>query len=505
MSTPQTTEQLKTLIDQNFNAKTGQAKSINPANVGDMLKTIADFNESKLANNNNNSNNNSAGIIIISADPSLDITQHKHRLVMNDGGVAKLANMSPAVDGVKGKYRITTDSLPIYPVGAEYNFDFGLVNFIEDQQVMIPVVEDENNISAVVFIAKLSPSSSHEFQIGLGLNDSLDNLIATMNNTALGAWEYERVNNSIIFKNTNFYTGIGYIGHAVPTIYNDIDSIFNTSLIGFSVTQTVQAVDGDLILAYKDAVENTNNYSEEGVIIKIADGSCTDHVAIHVLGILQDWSSIGITTLGYGGWSIPQNAVEFSKILKENFLQNPYTFFNVVADGHSLTTPEAWIEIQEMSTQTDDNCNTNLINFNQYYENTQPFSTWFVTIELQTPQLGSPPMLKNTILGFLQDIVNGVAYISDSNINIGVLEDIPNNSISQGDIDAIVTDFENSVNQLFYILGENGKLKKFLLIANSDELTFVSLAILGGATFIAASAANAGEEIIVRRGFYFGN
>lgn len=540
------------------------------------------------------------------AGPTLDISLHRHRLVMNDGGVAKLANLSPGVDGVKGKYRITTDSLPQFPVGAIYEFDFMGVNFNDGDEIVIPVIEDAGTINQYIFVAKDSPMlNTYDFQRDGQFNVSLSNLLAILQNTNIGAWDVSIDGTKIVFRNNHILTGINSsTAYGLPTEYNGLEYLFfrrdiqqfnnhvaytvdvgftvasfgdagyspainvtlnpinvdnyypvpfevggyfidtngnlayyngstyenvssitrniqgelilvspsNTSNTGvftawtptyqtnqgtnYNITQTRQGINGELIYSYVDYILRNNNL---GRIINVRDGSHNIYNVVHASLLLKDWSSIGIPVGDYSDWSIPTTNVELSKIIEQNFIQNQ-NFFNTVATGHANN--EAWLEIEEANTQNNDYGNQ-LVSFDDR-TSTSAFSTWFNYTELVAPMVGKPPMLTKPILGFLQDVVNGQALISDSNINIGVVEDIIHNEITQAEFDDIETNLENLLKCL-YVLGTEGQLKKMSLMGNLGNDMVASFVVLGGGLFIGCHAANRGEDLLIRRIVFSGN
>ena len=557
--------------------------------------------------------NTSGNTLQFPADPSLDISLHKNRLVMNDGGVAKLANLSGGTVGQKGKFRITTDSLPQYPVGAIYEFDFMGVNFNDGDEITIAIAEEHNVVNQFTLgVARNSPSSSYEFQIGVDLAASLVAWVGVLSNIQIGAWEVSVNGSKVVFRNNHILTGInGSTSYALPTEYNfreamfvrrdistfnpavgytvdggftqasfgdqyggninlpldpiNVDNVYpipfgvggyfidtngnlvyyngstyelvtsrfrdeqgnlyfaspafsgnpnGANLIGgvfntyvptfstnlgtnYTITQTRQGVDG-IVQAWVDA---NLNQKDQGLMIYLNDGNCNQRTVLHAFSLMGDFSGIGIPVGDYSNWSIPTSNLEFSKILKSAISQNQNMFFSVTADGHNNN--EAWIEIEEVDLQTYGNCNPQLISWYDNY-GLNPFSTWFVRTQLQAPMLGTLPILNKPVLGFLQDIVNGEALISDATVNTGVVEDIAGNEITQGQIDAIETDLEN-VLQCYYALGTDGQLKKLTLLGNIQDDVVAPYIILGGGIFVACHAAGRGETALFRRITSFGH
>lgn len=539
------------------------------------------------------------------ADPSLDISLHKNRLVMNDGGVAKLANLSGGTAGQKGKFRITTYSLPQYPVGAIYEFDFMGVNFNDGDEIVIPITESNKQvIQYTVATAKTVPTGSGYFAIGVDLQASLVGLLQVLQGHVIGAWAVSIDGTKIVFRNNHILTGInGSTSYALPTEYNGIEAMFirrdislfngqvtysvdggftqasfsdeyggnnnfplgvinvdgyypfqlgngyfigptgnlayyngstyegitstfrdeggdlffaspafsgnnnGANLIGgffnawtptfsanlgtnYNITQTRQGIDG-IVQSLVDVILEQGG---QGMMIWLNDGNCNQRLAIHALGMMGDFTSIGIAIGEYSGFSIPTTNLELSKLLKYNFLQNPSTFFAVTADGHSNN--ESWIEIEELSIQTEGNCNPQLISWDEGTQGSNPFSTWFSTSQLTAPTVGSLPVLNKPVLGFLQDIVNGVALISDNNVNQAVIEDIAGNELTQQQLDDIETDPLYA----YYILGTDGRMKKLLSYGNNVNQSFISpIIVLGGGVFLCLEVAGRGGTALFRR------
>lgn len=547
------------------------------------------------------SSSSSTNTFTFPAGVGLDGVVHKNRLVMNDNGVAVLANLSGGGSGQKGRYRITTNSLPTYPSGAIYEFDFMGVNFNDGDEVVIPIAEQTNIINQYAFIARTNPTTVVDFQIGVDLIASLTSLLNLLQSVQIGAWEVNISGTKIVFRNNHILTGIGgSSNYALPTEYNNREGMFirrdislfnpqvtyivnpgftevsfqdvynspvvinlnsinvdnyyplstgngyfvdtsgnlayyngttyenvssitrniqgelilvslsNTSTsniftawvptfsinlgTNYTITQTIQGSDGDgLAQSYVDAVMNTNN---NGTLIYLQDGNCNQRLAIHAFGMMGNFTLIGIPQGNYSDWSIPTTPLELSKVLKENFIQNPNTFFVVTGDGH--TNNEAWIEIEEIALQTQGGCNPQLINWSYNYLLNDPFQSWFTRTQLQAPLLGTSPLLTKPVLGFLQDIVNGEVLVSDFNTNIGVVEDIIGNELTQPQLDAIELDIEN-VLSCYYTLGTDGQLKKLALLGNITDNVSASYLILGGGFFVGCHAAGRGEKLIVRR------
>lgn len=546
------------------------------------------------------------------ADTSLDISLHKNRLIMNDGGVAKLANYGIATSGQKGKYRVEVSSLPVYPQGAEYTIDFREINFSEDEQFHFPVI-DNNSVQYGMFIAKSNPNSVSDFQIGATLSDSLDALIIATQGAMIGAWEVTKIDdNRIRFKNNAILTGFGGSNYGLPETYNNLYSYFqrqslsvfspavymgininswdsvdftdaygqtvnvalypknnddyypvtfgvggyfvNTSQNLFyyngstyeTVTEMFREENGDLFLASPSFsgnpnganfignvfysfspsyIQNSNiecnqsengingdlihdwvnallNQSGTGILVEVENGRCNNYTVIHVLGMLGDFSSIGLNTVGYNGWTIPQNTNELCKVIRENILQNPSSIFNVSFDGSDEMV--AYIEIEEKNIQNDGDCNSNLLTFDSR-ASIFPFNTYFNYSTITAPLIGSPSKLDSPILGFLQDVVGGIAYISDEIVNKGVVEDIDNNELTQVQLDAI-KDSLNNFMYIYYVLGTDGQLKKLIFSDNENDLSLNYLYLLTlGACFLGLATANRGGEILVRRLIFVGN
>lgn len=605
-----TLQELKDVIDAVITGKT-LPNSISNTDDGALRKTIVEdlYLKIQAASQSGGTGGGSSASIQFPADPSLDIALHRNRLVMNDGGVAKLANMSGGTTGAKGKFRIDTNNLPVYPMGAEYEFDFKGVNFVDGDQIIIPIMESNGVTNQyAIATARTSAVSTSEFTIGATLSDSLDAVIVVLQTHQIGAWSVQKVGDKIRFKNTGILTGIvGSNSYAMPTQYNSKESMFirndivpfnpnvtytvdggfvnasfsdqyggnwnyNLGLINvdnyypfminngyyvdtngnlafyngstyenvssitrnengdlilvsasntynqntfsvwtptyqtsqgtnYDIVQTVQGVDGTLLQSW---VDNLMYLNQNGNIITVNNGNCYQTTVIHALGLLGDFTAYGVTTIGYNGWSIPQNTLELSKMIKENFVQNPSSLFNVTADGHSLGIPEAWVEIEEKFVQTQGNCNPQLLTFNDYSYGANPFSTFFVSTQITAPLIGQSAILAKPVLGFLQNISNNIAYISDTNVNIGVIEDIVNNEITQGQIDAIEANFDN-VLYCYYALGTDGQLKKLSLMGNFWDNETAALIVLGGGLFVGCHAAGRGENLMVRRVIFFGN
>ena len=167
------------------------------------------------------SNSSSTNTFDFPADTSLDITQHKNHLVMNDGGVAKLVEYAPPIPGVKGKLSIEA-VLPQKVQTAIYHLTLSR-NLVDSQDSIRFYLSSS---SSITMNASSAPSAVNEFLIGATIEDTIDNFVSAVNaNPDLGTcWVFSKFNSTTIkMENLNIATNSPIVAsqYQLPSHYNN--------------------------------------------------------------------------------------------------------------------------------------------------------------------------------------------------------------------------------------------------------------------------------------------
>lgn len=258
--------------------------------------------------------------------------------------------------GAKAKYKISCiNTVPIYPVGAKYILDFADgVNFENNNEtVQIPSVSSTGFAGSNTYLAKDAPVSGNDFQIGVDLSESLDNLLIKLGaEPYLVGWTFTKESAHSIGVQNDTPLAAGYIA---PTTYNGLEEHFDNPIGGltraaFTVTQTITGVVGYLLPKY---IEWLDGIPQDGILLQLQIGDGTYFTELMIGDLLNDYSVLGIAPSTYYGWSVPTTLVEFSKIIGYAMNANVSSHFNVTGvNGYG--DDEAWFEIEEKAIQTDD-------------------------------------------------------------------------------------------------------------------------------------------------------
>lgn len=425
------------------------------------------------------SNSSSTNTFDFPADTSLDITQHKNHLVMNDGGVAKLVEYAPPIPGVKGKLSIEA-VLPQKVQTAIYHLTLSR-NLVDSQDSIRFYLSSS---SSITMNASSAPSAVNEFLIGATIEDTIDNFVSAVNaNPDLGTcWVFSKFNSTTIkMENLNIATNSPIVAsqYQLPSHYNnsggdDVIFLHNGSGREDIGVQIQVGIDGAYAHAYIDLVQNSYN---QGKIFEIVTNANTYNINI------TDFISNSIApTDSYMGWNMATTLDEFVDICVLAFNNQGY----FTATKINSTT----YEIEETNLQQS---SSPYLNINKNYIPDQ-----YVTI-LQNPQAGIGINLKHRILGFLIAIVDGQAKISTSHTNTGVLHPAIDVTYSDG-----VNWEEDGIQYLvttntILVPSPDGKLIDYptLVGLGHDDDNLEDLLFLGQ-VFIALENKNQGEEILVR-------
>jgi hypothetical protein len=421
--------------------------------------SISPYNEILKADNegDSSSGNSSEKGFKFPAHPDLDITIHKNRLLMNESGFAKLCNYSEGYPGVKGKFEVTV-SAPIKTVGAIQELTF-MSNLNENDIVTIPFVGS--------FQAKALPSAQNEFEIGINLNDTLSNLVNKAINFGLNFNSYSISGNTLISENISIYTGSQYV---LPSTLNS-GSVMDLNNTNFA-SVTRNGIDGGYATAYIELMTNTGDI---GRIIGIKSPNGNQYIAINSI-----INNNVVPTSDYMNWNMANTDNEFAQILYNAFnSQGYFVASNLVGNK---------FEIEETVVQEGDHTFLDIFDY----------SIPLLKNTIEYPKSGGPMLLKKRVLGFLLDVVDGFAYISTSNVGVGVLANGINVSYSDNiDWSLGIEDLIQSGTIL--VPGIDGELIDFsTLFSLSHGRDFVEDLIVLGQVYLSLENKSGGETILVR-------
>ena len=481
-----TLAELKAAIDTAITNKTA-VDSITPAIDGAVRKEVVEDFFLKIQNATE-----ATPTFEFPADASLNIANDKHKLVMNDGGVAKLLNYEPPTPGVKGKYKITLQA-PTKTIGAIWELPF-TNNLDEDDLFNLQYMKD-NSTLVLVLTAKNTPSSIYEYQIGATLSDSLDNLLSKINTLAEHGtcWEVTKVGSDTIrIENKNIFTGTSTNpnDYALPNIYSNYP--FDTSAIGnfsnggvnnnnFTQTTIQTGIKGAYAEPYIDYILAQN---QNGNVLQIDNANGSQYIPL--LPFIQNSVS---AAADYMGWNMANSDTEFAQIYFDAF--NAQGYFVATDLGINGNVSNEFF-IEETVAQSGSNVYINFsFTYNDFLSNV--FNYELIT----TPQSGLGINLKKRLLGSLEDVGGGEAKINSSHtITCKLAAGV---DVTYADDVDWTQNFQDLINSnAILVPAPNGELVDYLtLVGLGHSQDIVDLSFLGQ-VFLALENKTGGNEILVR-------
>jgi hypothetical protein len=483
-----TLQELKNAIDTAITNKNA-IDSITPAIDGAVRKEVVEDLFLKIQN----IQSSGTPTFNFPADASLNIANDKHKLVMNDGGVAKLLNYAPPTPGVKGKYKITLQA-PTKTIGAIWEMQFP--NNLDEDDVLSLIYIANNQAQTFNSIAKNTPINPNEFQIGATIADTINNIISHTNSLGIigDCWELSitgtdilKIENKSIWTNTPMSVTNDY---ALPEMYNSqypgyimlsISTNGGANNNSWTATQVQLGEKGAYAEPYIDYILAQN---QNGNVLEIGNSNGNQYIPL--LPFIQNSVS---AAADYMGWNMANSDTEFAQIYFDAF--NAQGYFVATDLGINGNAPNEFI-IEEAVAQTGTNI---YLNINPIYNDF--LSNVFYNTLITTPQAGLGMSLKKRLLGSLEDVVGGEAKINSSNTITGKLAAGVDVSYAD-DVDWTqgVQDL-NATNTLL-VPAPNGELIDYLTLVGLGHSQDTTDIIFLGQVYLALENKTGGNEILVR-------